>query len=87
MIAGLGLGAVVLGYFAYKIIVQQRFLRSLRMRKLTPKDVYERIERGDDLHIIDLRHEYDIKALPHLLPNALRVPMEAIAACRQNSQR
>lgn len=78
LIAGMSLGAVVIAYFAYKIIVRQRFVRSLRMRKLTPRDVYEKIERGDDLHIIDLRHDYDVQALPRLLPNALRVPMEAI---------
>lgn len=78
VVAGASLAGLVIAYFAYKIIVRQRFLRTLRMRKLTPQDVYERIERGDDLHIIDLRHDYDVKALPHLLPNALRVPMEAI---------
>lgn len=78
VVAGVGLAAIVVAYFAYKIAVQQKFLRSLRMRKLTPQDVHEKIQRGDDLHIIDLRHDYDVKALPHLLPNALRVPMEAI---------
>ena len=76
--AGIAVGLVVLGFFAYKIITRQRFVHSLRMRKLTPKDVYERMEKGDDMYIIDLRHDYDVKALPYLLPNALRVPMETI---------
>jgi membrane protein DedA with SNARE-associated domain len=78
LIAGLALLTIIASYFTYKIVVRQRFVRSLRMRKLTPQEVYARLEHGDDLHIIDLRHDYDVAALPHLLPNALRVPMEAI---------
>ena len=78
VIAGAILGFVVVAYFLYKVIVRQRFLRSLRMRKLTPEDVYARLQGGVDIQIVDLRHDYDVKALPKILPNALRVPMEGI---------
>ena len=78
VMAGVSLGIAVTAFFAYKVIVRQRFLRSLRMRKLTPQDVYARLEGGVDMQIIDLRHDYDVKALPKILPNALRVPMEGI---------
>jgi len=78
LLAGFALGAVIIAYFGYKFVTRQRFLRSLRMRKLTPLEVDERLRGGEDLYIIDLRHDYDIRAVPHLLPNALRVPMEAI---------
>ena len=78
VMAGVILGLAVIAFFLYKVIVRQRFLRSLRMRKLTPQDVYARLEGGVDLQIIDLRHDYDVKALPKILPNALRVPMEGI---------
>ena len=76
--AAIMVGGVIAAYFLWKIINRQRFLRTLRMRRLTPHEVHERLQRGDDLHVIDLRHDYDVKALPVLLPNALRVPMEAI---------
>ena len=78
LIAGLFLAGIVAVYFTYKIVTQQRFLRSLRMRRLTPEDVQQRISKGDDFHILDLRHDYDFDAYPHLLPGALRVPMESI---------
>ena len=78
LIAGLFLAGIVAAYFTYKIVTQQRFLRSLRMRRLTPEDVQQRISKGDDFHILDLRHDYDFDAYPHLLPGALRVPMESI---------
>jgi membrane protein DedA with SNARE-associated domain len=78
LIAGLFFAGIIAAYFVYKIVTQQRFLRSLRMRRLTPEDVRQRIDEGDDFHILDLRHDYDFDAYPHLLPGALRVPMESI---------
>lgn len=78
LVAGLIIAAIVLAYFTYKIITQQRFLRSLRMRRLTPDEVFQRIQSGDNFHIMDLRHGYDFDALPHLIPGAVRVPMESI---------
>ncbi len=78
IVAGMTVGAIVLGYFAYKVITQQRFLRSLRMRRLSVDDVKQRLDAGDDFHIIDLRHNYDIEAIPYILPGALRVGMETI---------
>ncbi len=77
-LAGVILAATVVAYFSWKFYHRQRFLRMLRMRKIPPQELYERISRGEDIHIIDLRHDYDVKAQPHLLPNAVRVPMEAI---------
>lgn len=78
LIAGIILALVIAAYFTYKIVTQQRFLRSLRMRRLTPQDVKQRMQDGDEFHIIDLRHHYDFAVLPHLLPGAVRVPMESI---------
>jgi len=78
LIAGALVAAVVIAYFGAKVHTRRKFLKSLSMRKLTPEEVYQRIQEDNDVHIIDLRHDYDVDALPHLLPNALRVPMEAI---------
>ena len=78
LVAGLVIAAVILIYFSYKVITRQRFLRSLRMRRLTAEEVKARLDQGEDFHIMDLRHDYDFKALPHLLPGAVRVPMESI---------
>jgi membrane protein DedA with SNARE-associated domain len=78
LITGSALIGIALGYLAWKLFHRQKFVRSLRMRRIEPNELYERIQKGEDVHILDLRHDYDVKALPHLLPNALRVPMEAI---------
>ena len=36
------------------------------------------ISHRKDVHVIDLRHGYDVDLLPKMVPNALRVPMEVI---------
>ncbi len=77
-VAGAVIVAVVCTYFGWKFVHRRIFLRSLRMRRLTPDQVYEKLQSKDDFHIIDLRHDYDFKVMPHLLPGALRVPMESI---------
>ncbi len=77
-LAAIIVGGLVAVFFGWKLVNRQIFLQSLRMRRVTPFEVDERIRAGEDFHIIDLRHNYDFKAIPHLLPGALRVPMESI---------
>lgn len=78
-IAGVVLGGIVGLYFAVKLIKRHLFVRSLQMRKVEPDELLSRMENGDDVHILDLRHDYDLKAIPHLLPNSSRLPMESVS--------
>jgi membrane protein DedA with SNARE-associated domain len=78
-VAGVILGSLLLVYVATKFVKRQLFVRSLQMRRLAPEDVVERLNNGDDIHILDLRHDYDLKAIPHLLPNSSRLPMESVS--------
>ena len=54
------------------------------MRRLTPEEVSARIEKGEDLKILDLRHDYDLNNIPHLLPGAQRLRMESIERDHKN---
>jgi membrane protein DedA with SNARE-associated domain len=78
MLAGIAIVAALGVFFGWKFVNRRIFLRSLRMRRMTPEEVYGKLQSDDEFHIIDLRHDYDFKAMPHLLPGALRVPMESI---------
>jgi membrane protein DedA with SNARE-associated domain len=78
--AGFIIGVLVVGYFAVKMIKRHLFVRSLEMRRLNPDEVLNRITDRDDVHVLDLRHDYDLKAIPHLLPGSNRLPMESISA-------
>jgi membrane protein DedA with SNARE-associated domain/rhodanese-related sulfurtransferase len=74
--------AIVIGLFvvflAVKIWQRQLFLRTLRMRQLHPREVNAKLELGETVYIIDLRHRLDFNALPFKVPGAVRVPMEDI---------
>ena len=76
--AGLILAALLLIYIGYKFQQRHVFLRSLRMRRMHPAEVHERLNKDEELYVIDLRHSHDYQALPEMVPNSVRVPMEAI---------
>lgn len=65
-------------FLAVKIWQRKLFLRTLRMRQLHPRDVNAKLESGESVYVIDLRHHHDFNALPYKVPGALRVPMEDI---------
>jgi len=79
---GIWSAVVVLGllatYLGTKFIQRQHFIRSLRMRRLEPEEVYKMINSDADVHVIDLRHGSDFDLLPKMVPTAVRVPMESI---------
>jgi membrane protein DedA with SNARE-associated domain len=74
---GSGLLALVLGalgaYIAYKFIARQRFLRQLRIGRITVQELKEKIDAGEELVIVDLRHSVDFEADPQTIPGAFRV--------------
>jgi hypothetical protein len=74
---GGGLGVLVIGglaaYIAYKFIARQRFLRELRIGRITADELKEKIDAGEELVIVDLRHSVDFEADPHTIPGAFRI--------------
>jgi len=74
---GGGLGVLVIGalaaYIAYKFIARQRFLRELRIARITAEELKQKLDAGDDVVIVDLRHSVDFEADPHTIPGAFRM--------------
>lgn len=73
-LAGLGRGAalvvgVALGaYVALKYVQRRRFIRSLRIARITPEELMARMQGGETLVIVDLRNA------DHLASEGLRIP-------------
>jgi membrane protein DedA with SNARE-associated domain len=65
-------GALV-GYIAYKFVARQRFMRELRIGRITPGELKSKIDAGEDLVIVDLRHSLDFEADPETIPGAFRI--------------
>lgn len=79
---GFGAGLVLLAagglflYIVWKYIQRQRFLRSLRVSRISPEKLKERIDAGEEVTIVDLRHSMDIEGDPNTIPGAYLLPSE-----------
>jgi membrane protein DedA with SNARE-associated domain len=61
------------GYILYKYISRRRFLRQLRIDRITVEELKEKIDSGELLTIVDLRHSLDFEADPEAIPGAFRM--------------
>lgn len=75
---GLVVGGMVAAYLAWKYIARQRVLRSVRMARITPDELYELIVAGRDPVIVDARSKGAIAALPYVIEGARLVTLEEI---------
>lgn len=64
---------VIAAYIAYKYVARQRFLRELRIARMTVDELKQKIDAGEDLVIVDLRHSVDFEADPETIPGAFRM--------------
>src|ERR1700687_5698668 len=60
-------------YITYKFIARQRFLRELRISRITVDELKDKIDSGEELVIVDLRHSLDFEADPETIPGAFRM--------------
>ena len=65
-------------YVGWKYAQRRRFLRSLRIARITPEQLKAELDSGADLAIVDLRHALEDEAEPWTLPGALRLPAEKL---------
>jgi membrane protein DedA with SNARE-associated domain len=65
--------AVLAAYIGYKFVARQRFLRELRISRITADELKQKIDAGEELVIVDLRHSVDFEADPETIPGAFRM--------------
>ena len=65
-------------YVLWKFIQRRRFLRRLRIARITPKELMDKLTTKENISIVDLRQPMDIEAFPQMIPGALRIAMEEI---------
>jgi membrane protein DedA with SNARE-associated domain len=77
--ASLGGGLVVLllaalaGYLSYKYISRRRFMRELRIARITVDELKLRLDAGEEVAVVDLRHSVEFEADPETIPGALHM--------------
>jgi len=65
-------------YVGWKYVQRRRFLRSLRVARITPEQLKAQLDSGAALVIVDLRHAMDDETEPRMLPGAMRLPAEKL---------
>jgi membrane protein DedA with SNARE-associated domain len=80
--ARLGGGALVIvgigfvGYVAWKFVSRQRFLRRIRIARITPAELKAKLDAGEDMLVVDLRQRVDFEVEPSIIPGALHLTTE-----------
>ncbi len=70
--------AMLVAFIGFKFSIRRRFLKNLLMARISPVEVMERIQKGDEMMIVDLRHTLEFEANPRLLPGAVRLSLDEI---------
>jgi membrane protein DedA with SNARE-associated domain/rhodanese-related sulfurtransferase len=71
-------GAAFVLFVLWKYIGRRRFLRGLRMSRITPEELWTKLQAGEDIVVADLRHPLDFDVDHVKIPGALRLLPEEI---------
>jgi len=62
--------AACVAFLAWKYARRQRFLDELRQARITPEELRAKMEQGENVVVVDLRHLLSVEADPELIPGA-----------------
>jgi membrane protein DedA with SNARE-associated domain/rhodanese-related sulfurtransferase len=70
----------ILGFFLGRVYRRRRFLKKLVAARVEPQELKKRIDAGEPVYIVDLRHPLELLPDPFTLPGAHHLSPEALAA-------
>jgi membrane protein DedA with SNARE-associated domain len=77
------LAAIVLllgGYLGWKYFQRRRFLHGLRVARITPDELFNLMESGEEVAIVDLRNALEVEYEGSKLPGAIQMDLEEMEA-------
>ncbi|HEV8199082.1 MAG TPA: VTT domain-containing protein [Candidatus Polarisedimenticolia bacterium] len=84
LLLGRGVMSIIVGclavYVLFKYAQRWRVLRKLRVARITPEELSARIDGGEEVFIVDLRHPADLAREPRQIPGALHLSPDDIEA-------
>ncbi len=63
-------------YIIWKYVRRQRFLHHLRIARITPEELKRKLDAGEAVMVLDVRHPLEFAAEPQTIPGALYLPLE-----------
>jgi len=65
-------------YIGLKYYQRRRFIRELRVARVTPEELMGMIESGEDLAVVDLRHIFEVEHDNLKLPGAIWISLDEL---------
>ena len=72
------LASAAAGVIGYKVYLRQKFFRYLRMAKISVDELKRRMDAGDPVTVVDVRHPLTRELDPESIPGAINFTMEEI---------
>ena len=66
----------LVAYVVWKYVRRRRLLRQLLIARITPEELKEKLDAGEDPMILDVRHSLEFEADPLKIPGAFRLSIE-----------
>jgi hypothetical protein len=73
-------GGALAAYTAFKFLQRRRLLRRQRIARIAPEELKRKLDTGENLTVLDLRHPIDFETDPVTIPRALFIPAEELSA-------
>jgi membrane protein DedA with SNARE-associated domain/rhodanese-related sulfurtransferase len=70
----------ILAFFAHRAYRFQMFRKELVANRVEPEDLKSKLDAGEDIYIVDLRHPLELLPEPFLLPGAHHIPPDTLTA-------
>lgn len=83
VLMGVALGA----YIAWKYMNRQLYIRKLRIARISPDELKSKLDAGEEIVIVDLRHSADVDSDPLTIPGAFLVTAEDLEEQHSNIPR
>jgi membrane protein DedA with SNARE-associated domain len=74
----IGAAVAIVAYVIWRTVRRRLFVRRLRARRIDAADLRRKIEAGEPITVLDLRHAIDVEADPHAIPGAVHIPAEEL---------
>lgn len=68
-----GLGVLLAAYLAWKWLKRRSILRDLETARIEPEELKQRLDSGEPVLVVDMRHPGDIAADPWRIPGAVQL--------------
>jgi membrane protein DedA with SNARE-associated domain/rhodanese-related sulfurtransferase len=66
-------GAAVAAYVGWKYVSRRRFLRRIRIARISPQELKAMLDAGQDVMVVDVREARDFETEPAIIPGALHL--------------